>query len=71
MALITERYASEIAGVLTCYDRMIIQGYIAPWSHADGMTNLLLKRIHLNLPVLSDVLIFRHVDREIRDDIPV
>ena len=41
MALITERYASEIAGVLTCYDRMIIQGYIAPWSHADGMTSYL------------------------------
>ena len=41
MALITERYASNIAGVLTCYDRMIIQGYIAPWSYADGMTRYL------------------------------
>ena len=41
MALITERYASEIAGVLTCYDRMIIQGHIASWSYADGMTSYL------------------------------
>jgi len=39
VALITERYASEIAEVLTCYDRMIIQGYIAPWSYADEMTS--------------------------------
>ena len=41
MALITERYSVEIAGVLTCYDRMIIQGYIAPWSHSEGMTSYL------------------------------
>ena len=41
MELITERYNSEIAGVLTCYDRMIIQGYIAQWSHAEGMTSYL------------------------------
>mgnify|MGYP006873040794 CR=1 FL=1 len=41
MALLTERYASEIAGVLTCYDRMIIQGYIAPWSYSEGMTSYL------------------------------
>lgn len=38
MSLITERYASNIAGVLTCYDRMIIQGYIPSWSHGEGMT---------------------------------
>ena len=41
MALITERYAEEIQGVLTCYDRMIIQGYVAPWSHSEGMTSYL------------------------------
>ena len=59
MALITERYASEIAGVLTCYDRMIIQGYIAPWSHADGMTNYLYTKsvIVAGLHVRSQVII--------------
>lgn len=41
MALITERYAADIQGVLTCYDRMIIQGYVAPWSHSEGMTSYL------------------------------
>ncbi len=41
VALITERYAEEIEGVLTSYDRMIIQGYVAPWSHAEGMTSYL------------------------------
>ncbi len=24
-----------------CYDRMIIQGYISGWSHAEGMTGYL------------------------------
>ena len=41
MALITERYAADIEGVLTCYDRMIIQGYVATWSHPEGMTGYL------------------------------
>ena len=41
MGLITEKYAAEIQGVLTCYDRMIIQGYVAPWSHSEGMTSYL------------------------------
>lgn len=38
VANITERYTSEIAGVLTCYDRMIIQGYIVSLSYTDAMT---------------------------------
>ena len=41
MALITERYAADIEGVLTCYDRMIIQGYVAAWSHPEGITGYL------------------------------
>ena len=41
MALITERYAENIEGVLTSYDRTIMQGYVAPWSHAEGMTSYL------------------------------
>lgn len=41
MALITERYAAEIEGVLTSYDRIIIQGYVAGWSYSEGMTRYL------------------------------
>ena len=39
--LLTEKYADKIYGTLTCYDRMIIQGYIPGWSHAEGMTGYL------------------------------
>ena len=39
--LLTEKYADKIYGTLTCYDRMIIQGYIPGWSHAEGMTSYL------------------------------
>ncbi len=39
--LLTDKYADKIYGTLTCYDRMIIQGYIPGWSHADGMTSYL------------------------------
>ena len=36
--IITERYKDEISGVITCYDRIVIQGVIPGWSYADGMT---------------------------------
>lgn len=39
--LLTDKYADKIYGTLTCYDRMIIQGYIPGWSHAEGMTSYL------------------------------
>ena len=39
--LLTDKYADKIYGTLTCYDRMIIQGYIPGWSHADAMTSYL------------------------------
>ncbi len=41
VALITDKYAAEIEGVLTSYDRIIIQGYVGPWSHSEGMTSYL------------------------------
>ena len=34
--LLTDKYADLIYGTITCYDRMIIQGYIPGWSHAEG-----------------------------------
>jgi hypothetical protein len=40
-ALITERYAAEIAGVLHCYDRIVISGQLQPICYAKGMTKYL------------------------------
>ena len=39
--LLTDKYADKIHGTITCYDRMIIQGYIPGWSYAEGMTSYL------------------------------
>lgn len=36
--LLTERYRSQIAGALSCYDRIIIQGTVPGWCYARGMT---------------------------------
>jgi hypothetical protein len=36
--LLTERYRKQIAGVLSCYDRIIIQGTVPKWCYASGMT---------------------------------
>ena len=36
--LLTEKYADQISAVLTCYDRIVIQGILPQWSYADGMT---------------------------------
>jgi hypothetical protein len=37
--LLTERYKDQIAGVLSCYDRIIIQGTVPGWCYAGGMTS--------------------------------
>ena len=39
--LLTERYKGQIAGVLSCYDRIIIQGTVPGWCYARGMTEYL------------------------------
>ena len=39
--LLTDKYADKIYGIITCYDRIIIQGYIPGWSHQEGMTSYL------------------------------
>ena len=39
--LLTERFPDQIAGVLSCYDRLIIQGTIPDFCHAQAMTNYL------------------------------
>ena len=37
--LLTERYQKQIAGVLSCYDRIIMQGTVPRWCYAKGMTD--------------------------------
>lgn len=37
--LLTEKYQDHISSVLTCYDRMVIQGVIPGWSFSDGITS--------------------------------
>ena len=44
--LLTDKYTDKIYGTLTCYDRMITQGYIPGWSHAEGMMGYLLCQQH-------------------------
>jgi hypothetical protein len=44
MALITERYADKIAGVLGCFDRLIITGTLPTLCYAEGMTKYLSAR---------------------------
>ena len=39
--LLTEKYEPEIAGILHCYDRVIIRGYLQPLVYAKGMTKYL------------------------------
>lgn len=38
MALLTERYGDKIHGVLSCYDRIVIQGTLPGFCYADAMT---------------------------------
>ena len=42
--LLTEKYAKDLHGVLSCYDRVIIHGNIAGWCFAEGMTAILASR---------------------------
>ncbi len=41
--LLTERHKDQIAGVLSCYDRIIIQGTVPGWCYAGGMTDYFYK----------------------------
>lgn len=44
MAHLTERYASQIRGVLSCFDRLVLTGTIPGISYADGMAKHLRAR---------------------------
>jgi len=41
LTLLTERYSAQITGVLSCYDRIIMQGTVPGWCYAQGMTDYL------------------------------
>ena len=42
--LLTERYAAQIAGVLSCWDRVLIFGTLPKICYAGGMTSYLYER---------------------------
>ena len=44
MGLITETYAEKIAVVLSCYDRIIVQGTLPIFYYAEAMTKYLTAR---------------------------
>ena len=39
--LLSEQYANDLDGVLSCYDRMVITGSLQPFCYAQGMTQYL------------------------------
>src|SRR5258706_7803943 len=41
--LLTERHKGQIAGLLSCYDRIIIQGTVPGWCYASGDDGLFLR----------------------------
>jgi hypothetical protein len=42
--LLTERYRKEIPGLISRYDRVIVQGTLSIFCYADGMTKYLAVR---------------------------
>jgi hypothetical protein len=44
LTLLTERHAGQIAGVLSCFDRVMVQGTLPVFCYAEGMTAYLSKR---------------------------
>src|SRR6266699_943546 len=44
LVLLTDRHAPQISGILSCYDRVIVQGTLPVFCYADGMTAYLSKR---------------------------
>ena len=46
--LLAEQHSSQIAGVISCYDRVVIQGTLPGWGYANGMTWFLNSQ-HINI----------------------
>jgi hypothetical protein len=47
--LLIERFSDQIAGVLSCYDRVIIQGTVPEFCNAQAMTNSSVRASHSHL----------------------
>ena len=41
MELITDTHAKHISGIISCFDRIVIQGTLPVFGHAEGMTSYL------------------------------
>ena len=41
MMLLTDRYAEKISGVLSCFDRVVIQGTLPKFCYSQGMAGFL------------------------------
>lgn len=58
MTLLTERYAPQIAGVLSCWDRILLFGTLAKICFAGGMTSYLYEGtktfVAANPPVVAE-----------------
>ena len=44
LVLLTEPHTGQITGVLSCYDRVIVQGTLPVFCYAEGMTAYPTKR---------------------------
>jgi len=51
--LLTDRYRDRLAGVLSCYDRIVITGTVPGACFAEGMTKLLRSRGIFDYPTFA------------------
>lgn len=63
--LFTERYKDQIAGVLSCYDRVVIQGTLPGWCFDQGMTSFLYAS---NIKIFDYPQFAKALNDEIRDN---
>ena len=63
--LLTEKYRDHISSVLTCYDRMVIQGVIPGWSYSDGITSYFYAN---NLKIFDFQAFSKPLTQKIRDN---
>ena len=63
--LLTDRYAKQIAGTISCYDRMVLFGTLPQICYAEGMTSLLCSR---NIRIFDYPPLCRAIPNQIRDN---
>ncbi len=65
MSLLTERYSKQIAGTLSCFDRVVITGTLPQACYADGMTSYL---YHHNIRIFDYAKFAEPLRNEIRSN---